>query len=208
MSQRKITQAEREHVYVQKQAGQTLQQIAQGLNLSYACVRKWWRRGRDEGLRGLMERKRGRSPQGVLSQFSVDVRQTSLKLKREPKRWGANRVLLEMRKDASLANPRLPSRSRLYAYFRQHCSDCLNVWTKPIQVPVPVGATAVHEVWQVDHQEGHRLADQSIATVCNIRDPFGAAMIASQAFSVKTKLHWRKLTWEEVRQVLRMGFTE
>ena len=33
-------------------------------------------------------------------------------------------------------------------------------------------------------------------------------MIASQAFSVKTKLHWRKLTWEEVRQVLRAGFTE
>lgn len=33
-------------------------------------------------------------------------------------------------------------------------------------------------------------------------------MIASQAFSVKTELHWRKLTWEEVRQVLRMGFSE
>lgn len=33
-------------------------------------------------------------------------------------------------------------------------------------------------------------------------------MIASQAFSVKTKRHWRKLTWEEVRQVLRSGFSE
>jgi hypothetical protein len=66
----------------------------------------------------------------------------------------------------------------------------------------------VHEVWQVDHQEGHRLGDDSVATVCNIRDPYGAVMIASQAFSVKTKLHWRKLTWEEVRQVLRAGFTE
>lgn len=66
----------------------------------------------------------------------------------------------------------------------------------------------MHEVWQVDHQEGHRLADGSVATICNIRDPYGAAMIASQAFSVKTKLRWRKLTWEEVRQVLRSGFTE
>lgn len=208
MSQRKLTQAEREHIFVQKQAGQTLQQIAQGSNLSYACVRKWWRRGRDEGLKGLMERKRGRSSQGILSQFSVEVQQVSVKLKREHKRWGANRVLLEMGKDPSLTDLVLPSRSRLYAYYRQHCSDCLNVWTKHIQVPVPVGATAVHEVWQVDSQEGHRLADQSIATVCNIRDPYGAAMIASQAFSVKTELHWRKLTWEEVRQVLRMGFTE
>jgi hypothetical protein len=33
-------------------------------------------------------------------------------------------------------------------------------------------------------------------------------MFASQAFSVKTKLHWCKLTWEEVRQVLPRGFTE
>jgi transposase len=208
MSQRKLTQAERENIYVQKQAGQTLQQIAQALDLSYACVRKWWRRGRDEGLMGLVERKRGRTAQGILSQFSAQVRQASVKLKREHKRWGANRVLIELRKDPVLADLPLPSRSRLYPYFRQHCPDCLSVWTKHIKVPVPVVAKAVHEVWQVDHQEGHRLADESIATVCSIRDPYGAAMIASRAFSVKTKLHWRKLTWEEVRQVLRMGFID
>ena len=44
--------------------------------------------------------------------------------------------------------------------------------------------------------------------MCNIRDPYGAAMIASQAFEVKTKQRWRKLTWTEVRQVLRHGFVE
>jgi len=33
-------------------------------------------------------------------------------------------------------------------------------------------------------------------------------MIASQAFEVKTEKRWRKLTWEEVRQVLRTGFSE
>ena len=71
MSQRKLTQAERENIYVQKQAGQTLQQIAQALDLSYACVRKWWRRDRDEGFMRLVERKRGRSAQGIPSQFSV-----------------------------------------------------------------------------------------------------------------------------------------
>jgi hypothetical protein len=69
-------------------------------------------------------------------------------------------------------------------------------------------ATTVHEVWQVDHQEGHHLGDGNIATVCNIRDPYGAAMIASQAFEVKTERRWRKLTREEVRQVLRAGFGE
>jgi Helix-turn-helix domain len=208
MSQRKVTLSEREQIYLKKMAGQTLPQIAQALGLSEACVRKWWRRGRDEGLLGLVERKRGRPVQGILSQFSTQVCQASVKLKREHKRWGANRVLLEMRNDPTLVGLSLPSRSRLYPYFRQECPDCLNVWTKHIQVAVPTPATAVHEVWQVDHQEGHLLGDGSVATICNIRDPYGAAMIASQAFSVKTKLRWRKLTWEEVRQVLRSGFAE
>lgn len=208
MSQRETTQTEREQIYQQKQSGQTIPQIAQALGLSTACVRKWWRRGRDEGLMGLLGRKRGRPVCGILSKFSAEVRRGSVKLKREHKRWGANRVLLEMRNDPALSILSLPSRSRLYPYFRQECPDCISVWTQHIKVPVPALATAVHEVWQVDHQEGHYLRDGSIATVCNIRDPYGAVMIASQAFSVKTKLHWRKLTWEEVRQVLRTGFTE
>jgi hypothetical protein len=63
-------------------------------------------------------------------------------------------------------------------------------------------------MWQLDSQEGIRLHDGDIATICNIRDPVGAAMIASQAFSVKTELHWRKLEWIEVRAVLRQAFSE
>ena len=208
MTQRKLTQVERECIYVQKQAGKSLTEIAEEMNISYECARKWWRRGRDEGVSGLLERKRGRRVQGVLSQFVAEVRQISLELKRTHKRWGANRVLLQMRNDPRLIGMELPNRSRLYPYYRQHCPDCLNIWTKHKEVPPPVQATAVHEVWQVDHQEGHRLADGSIATVCNIRDPYGAAMIASQAFSVKTERRWRKITWEEVREVLRMGFAE
>lgn len=35
-----------------------------------------------------------------------------------------------------------------------------------------------------------------------------AAVIASRAFSVKTKHHWRKLKWTEVRGVLREAFIE
>jgi len=208
MNPRKLSQAEREQIYLQKRSGRTLPEIVRELGLSYGCVRKWWRRGRDLGAAGLVERRRGRPAQGSLAQFPMAVRQASLRLKREHKRWGANRVLIELHKDPELAGLACPSRSRLYAYFQQHCPECLQVWTRHKQLPPPAPALAVHEVWQVDHQEGHRLADGSIATVCSVRDPYGAAMIASQAFSVKTQQRWRKLTWEEVRQVLRAGFAE
>jgi transposase len=208
MSQRKLSQGERDQIYQRKQAGEGLREISQELGISIGCVRKWWRRGRDQGTAGLVEGKRGRKPQGSLAYFSLEVRAASLKLKQAHKRWGANRVLIELGQDPDLVGMALPSRSRLYAYFRAHCPECLNIWTKHKELPPPPRSRSVHEVWQLDHQEGHRLADGNIATICSVRDPYGAAMIASQAFSVKTEQRWRKLTWEEVRQVLRAGFAE
>jgi len=208
MGQRKLSQIEIEQIYLQKQEGFSLGEIAEKKGLSYACVRKWWRRGKKEGINGLKERKRGRPKGGYLSHFATGVQQISLELKRVHKRWGANRVLVEMNTQPNLEGFKLPSRSCLYTYFHQRCPECLNVWTKHKEVPQPSQAKSVHEMWQLDHQEGHRLGDGSIATVCNIRDPYGAVMIASQAFEVKTEQRWRKLTWQEVRQTLRAGFAE
>ncbi|HVM72860.1 MAG TPA: hypothetical protein VMT91_13945 [Anaerolineales bacterium] len=208
MVQKKLTNEDHEKIYMRKESGERLQEIADDLKISYECARKWWRRGKRGGLAGLVFKKRGRPIKGILSEFAPEVRTAILNLKRKHKRWGATRILLELGSNPELKGQRLPNRSRLYPYFQQQCPECLNIWTKHKEVPRPTQATAVHEMWQLDHQEGHRLKDGSIATVCNIRDPYGAAMIASQAFEVKTEKRWRKLTWEEVRQVLRQGFCE
>lgn len=208
MGQKQLSRAEREQIYLKKSSGESLPDVAEELNISYECARKWWRRFRDEGLNGLAGRKRGRKPKGMLSGFDDKVVTKSLELKRSHPRWGANRILVELLNSAELAGLKRPSRSRLQAYFREACPESISMWTKHKQVPKPAKATAVHEIWQVDHQEGHYLGNGEIATVCNIRDPYGAAMIVSQAFSVKTQRRWRKLTWEEVRQVLRAGFAE
>jgi transposase len=71
MEQMKLTQAEREQFCLMKLAGQTIPDIAQVLGVFPACVRKWWRRGREQGMIGFLERKRGRPTQAVLSQFSL-----------------------------------------------------------------------------------------------------------------------------------------
>jgi transposase len=60
MNPKKLTQAEREQIDLLKRSGQTIPQIALALGTSRECIRKWWRRGRDEGMLGLLERKRGR----------------------------------------------------------------------------------------------------------------------------------------------------
>lgn len=205
--QQALSQKEKEWIYHKKLAGKSLQEIATQIGCSYECARKWWRVGRDGGLKALRVKRAGRKASGILSRFSKEVQEMALLLKRQHKRWGAARVLIEMEQADQLAGQPLPSVSRLAAYFKQVCPDCVagyKVKAKPANKPP--SARFVHEVWQMDAQECHRLADGQIATVCSIRDPLGAAVIATDAFAVQTKARWRKLQIEEIRDLFRQGF--
>jgi len=204
-----LTEAERERIYQGKLQGKTVAEIAADLDRSPPVVHKWWQRIRQEGIQGLRTRQPGPVPQGVLSRFDLCVAQTALNLKHTHRRWGADRVLVEMSQDPRLSGLVLPDRSRLSVFFKEKCPECITAHSpRPPTPSAPPLATAVHEVWQLDNQEKIELRDGEIAVICNVRDPFGAAMIASRAFAAKTAKHWRKLDWTEIRQVFRDGFTE
>jgi hypothetical protein len=127
----------------------------------------------------------------------------ALALKQAHRRWGPTRVLVELRHDPSLTGLPLPSRSRLAALFQAECPAPLPVPAPRPHLPPPPQPSAVHECWQLDSQEGIRLTNGRRATICSIRDPLGAAILNSEAFDVTRARHWRKLTWEEVRSVIR-----
>lgn len=204
-----LTEAERERIYQGHLQGQTLPEIAAELHRSVHVVRKWWRRIRDEGLAGLRTRPAGPEPQGILSRFDARLADTALHLKRTHRRWGADRVLVELHGDPRLKEVAFPHRSRLSLFFKERCPECVaDYQPRPPAPPAPAPATAAHEVWQLDSQEKVELQDGELAIICTVRDPVGAALIASRAFATKTIKHWRKLDWIEIRQVLREGFTE
>jgi len=204
-----LTQVQKERIYQGKLQGRTLAEMATEVQCSPGCARKWWRRGRDHGLQGLRALRRGRGASGILSQFDPSVLHKAVALKRNHPRWGADRVLVELCRDPELTGLRLPSRSRVAAVFKARCPECVGRHSaRPPPLPRPPNATGVHEMWQLDTQEGITLRDGSWVTVCNIRDPVSAAMIASQAFDVTRPGYWRKLEWTEVRQVLRSAFSE
>lgn len=204
-----LTAAERERIYQGRLQAKTLPEIAAELNRSVPVVRKWWRRVRDMGLAGLSARPPGPRPQGLLSRFDPRVASTALHLKRTHRGWGADRVRVELSRDPQLNGLALPHRSRLATCFKEECPECVADHQPRPPTPVaPPPAHAVHEVWQLDSQEKVELRDGEIAVICSVRDPFGAAMIASRAFAAKTAKHWRKLDWTEIRQVLREAFAE
>lgn len=167
------------------------------------------RLGRDQGLNGLRETRRGRGKSGRLSQFDPLIVGKALELKQTYPKWGANRILIEFAGDEELQLLRLPAASTLAAYFKEVCPHLLRKQRDSNSKPTtPSQAGGVHEVWQLDHQEAVRLADGEVALICNVRDPYASAVIASRAFVVTTPQRWRKLTLQEVQFVLRQAFAE
>jgi transposase InsO family protein len=198
-----LTLAEKKRIYRDKLRGRSLTEIAAELDCSPATVRKWWRQARDYGLARLHQGRRSRAATGILSRFAPIVTAQALAYKRAHPRWGPDRVLVELQHDPLLLDQRLPSRSRLALLFKAECPQLLTTPQPARPLPPPPRPTAVHECWQLDSQEAIRLTNGQIATICTIRDPVGAVILASQAFEVTTARHWRKLTWEEVRSVIR-----
>jgi transposase len=204
-----LSQVEKGRIYTGKLQGQTLRELAEELGCSVETVRKWWRKGRKIGIEGLKRQRQGRRATGTLSQYDPLVAQQAEAYKRQHRGWGADRVLIELGKDPQLAGLKLPKRSRLAAFFKERCPECVKRYKAQPPAPASIHkARAVHEVWQMDNQEEIHLANGAMAVVCNIRDPYGAAPIASQAFDGKVTTRSRKLTVAEFRQVLRSAFTE
>ena len=123
-----LTKAEREQIYEGKLQGKTQADLAQELGRSIYTVRKWWRRVRDEGGPGLACRKRGRKPDGILSTFEAKMVDKALHLKQKHRRWGPDRVLVELAQVEGFSEPMLPHRSRLAQFYKEKCPACVGSW--------------------------------------------------------------------------------
>lgn len=209
MNRPPLTEYEKQRIYAGKLAGRSLRELAVEIGCTWECARKWWRVGRKHGEAGLRAARKPRARQGALTRFPPELAAAAVALKRAHPGWGADRVKEELAQQAADQAVHLPSRSRLAALFHERCPECVAArHPRPPAPTRPLQASGVHQVWQMDSQENLRLQDGGIATVCSIRDPFGAAMLASQAFSVATARRWRKLTLREIQTTLRAGFAE
>lgn len=200
-----LTQAELEYLRTRKQAGETLQRIAEELHCSYGTARKWWRRERRQQTRPV----RGRPRRGVLSTYPASLIEAAVAIKRAHPHWGPANVTVELQQQSRWAQTHLPSRARLAALFKAVCPEVVQPHrprTYPEQ-PLPKAQTP-HQRWQIDGKEKVALGDHDVATVLNIRDPASAVMIGSQAIVTTTAHGWRKVTLTEVQETLRTAFTE
>jgi len=204
-----LSLADKERLYAEKVRGRSLAAIAVDLGCSFETVRKWWRVARDHGRAAFQQTRRGRAPSGVLSRFSPVLTSRALALKREHPTWGPDRVLAELQAEPLLAGLHLPSRARLALLFKTACPDVVAPRRRRERsVTAPPRPSAVHECWQLDFQEAIPLAEEHRASICSIRDPVGAVIVTSRAFDVTAGCRGRRLSWQEVRGVLRGAFAQ
>ena len=199
-----LTEAEKRLIYEQKQAGQSLTEIAKTMNCSYETARKWWRIQRDNKT----VQPRGRPALGVLSTYPPEVRDKAVELKRATPSRGGQRVRLDLQDALELDETQLPSAARLTRLFRQVCLEAVKDYQRrdyPSQAPVK--STAPHQLWQIDGKEYVPVGADDIATVLDIGDPYSGLMIGSPAFITTTAKHCRKLSLAEIQTSLRDAFT-
>lgn len=108
------SQRDRKRFYELHQAGRTYNQIAEEYGVSPECVRLWCRRQRNgSDVHNCYYNPRS----GSLSQFSAQVKEEILKMRREHPHWGPASLLLHLRKDKDLADQDLPSRASIGRYL-------------------------------------------------------------------------------------------
>lgn len=201
-----LTIAEREVIYYGKLGGRRLRDLAKELSCSLSCARKWWRIGRDQGLEGLRRSGRNRTKEGALSRFDLLVAERALYWKRQHPKRGPTRILADMKHDTVLKGLALPKGTALADFFREACPELLRRrQRRPAAPPV---ARHVHELWKMDAKEAVCLADGTIATVLEVREPVACICLGAVAHAVQTAKAWRKLTLREVQGDLRQVFTQ
>jgi hypothetical protein len=142
----------------------------------------------------------------MLSQFDQIVAEQALLLKQLHPKRGATRILHDLAIDPALTGHPLPKRSSLAEFFHQRCPELLHSYH--YQPAPPPQARHVHELWQMDGKEDVVLADGTIATVLDVREPVACIFLGSFAHAVQTEKHWRTLTLRETQADLRTVFTE
>src|SRR5690242_9645313 len=108
---------ERVEITERAAARQSDPQIAAALGCSVWTVRKWRRRGYDQG-RSSLRSQMGRPVTGPLSTLPPLLRDAILQMRRAHPGWGADTLLAELRVDTRFQDLPLPSRSRVAALLK------------------------------------------------------------------------------------------
>ncbi len=161
----RTTFQERLDVTERAAAGQSDPGIAADLGCSVWTVRKWRRRGQQQGRTGLASHM-GRPATGALGTHPSALREAILQMRRAHPGWGPDTLLAELRLDPVWADQPLPSRARVAALLKAAKLTRRYQRHSDLPAPPPQSDAAPHDEWELDAQ-GH-MPVEGVGNVCLI----------------------------------------
>lgn len=211
MKRRETTHAERVEIVERHLAGESLDNIAQSLDLNIYTVRHWWRVYRDGGWPALEPVPKGPPAVGALGRFDPLVKYVALRLKREHPAWGTPISRLHMQRRPSLQGRRIPKDTALWSYLHQFGSRLMRprrLPTKRPPSPTP-RAEAPHQCWQMDFKGDEVVPGcQTAISPLAVSDEASGAPLARFIHALKAKGNRQGLTMRHVQADLRQMFTQ
>jgi transposase InsO family protein len=150
-------------------AGESDPEIAAALGCSVWTVRKWRRRGQQQGRPGLSSQI-GRPPRGPLGTLPAGMREAILQMHRTHPGWGPTTLLAELQVDPRWADHPLPSRSRIAALLV--AEKLTRRYQKHSELPIPAiqPQGAPHDEWELDAQGRMHVAGVGNVSLITIID--------------------------------------
>ena len=189
------------------QQGYTNSQIASEVGWAIPTVRKWRRRARRDGRKGLAS-KMGRPVIGALSSYPVRLRETLRAWRVAHPGWGPKTLRAELEADERFEGQRLPSLSGIANFLKEQ--DLARSYERHSELPQSTSqaTSAPHEEWEMDSRGQERVPDIGIIALVNLCDEFSKAKIRSYPCVVGQKRATRRPRTEDYQLVLRLSFTE
>ncbi len=130
-------------------AGQSDPEIATTLGCSVWTVRKWRRRGQQQGRAGLTSQM-GRPITGPLSTLLAEMRECILRLRRTHPGWGPRTLLAQLQVDPGWKDQPLPSCSRIATLLKTEKLTRGYQKLSPLPTPAIQPQGAPHDEWELD----------------------------------------------------------
>lgn len=201
----KTNSKERQAIYQRHLSGETYQEIADDLGVSYECIRYWCRKLRKGEA---SESNYSGRPHGLMSTFESQISAKILELRTAHPKWGPKSILHALGKEKAFEGLSLPSRSQIGKYLHQWSEFRRKPKISSDKKRRPRKAKRVHQRWQIDFKLGIPLANGRQVNLHTTRDEFGSVCIdAGVTDSGKAGQKALRVTETELRETLRRGFT-
>ena len=201
------TLEERIQIHELAQAQHPAPDIAQQVKRAVSTVRKWRRRGREQGRAGLVS-VLGRPVRGILSSYAPLIAETLRAWRTSHPGWGPQTLHAELELAAHLQGQRLPSPAQIACFLQ--AQGLTRRYARHSELP-PVAhprPQAAHEEWQMDARGHDRVPEVGLVTLIDLNDCFSRVRLLSYPCLLGRQRVERHATTADYQIALRLAFMD